>query len=547
MASGQGATSNIPLVVTASTAGTAFEWYDFFLFVPMATIMSKVFFSGLPDTSAYIFALGSFAVGFAFRPVGALIFGRIGDRIGRKATFLVTMAIMGLATFTVGILPTYAKAGLIAPIAFITLRILQGMAIGGEWGGAAIYIVEHVNKDRRATASSWLGGSAAFGLFFALLAVFVVRKIFGQEALEAWAWRIPFFFSLLLLGVSVWMRLKLEESPVFARMKEEGRRSDHPYRESFGNWPALRRVFTALFAVMIAQGAVWYCVFFYGSTFLEKAIKVDPATINLVMLALTAVSVPMYIAFGALSDRIGRKPVMLGGLLLMLAIYFPAFHALQAFGNPDLAAAAKASPVVVVANPADCSFQFDPIGKKVFKTSCDLAKSTLANAGVSYTNQAAPAGTLASVKIGDVIVPSADGSALDKAGLAAVKKDVSGRINKAVQAAGYPAKADPKKTNPIGLFFIMLGLTVGATALYGPQAAALVEMFPARTRYTALSLPYHIGTGWVGGFLPPMAVAIVAASGNLFAGLWYPFIFTAIAALTMLVFFREPRGADLEA
>jgi MFS family permease len=377
--------------------------------------------------------------------------------------------------------------------------------------------------------------------------VFVVRSIFGQAALEQWAWRIPFFFSAVLLGISVWMRMKLEESPVFARMKEEGRRSDHPYRESFGNWPGMKRVLIALFGILIAQGAVWYTVFFYGSTFMEKAIKVDPATINLVMLALTAVSVPMYIGFGALSDRIGRKPVMLGGLILMLAIYFPAFHALQNFGNPDLAAASKASPVTVVADPADCSFQFDPVGKAQFKTSCDIAKSTLAGAGVSYTNEAAPAGTVASVKVGAATIASADGRALDKGELAVLKKEVSGGILKAVQAAGYPAKADPKKTNPFGLFAILLLMTVGATALYGPQAAALVEMFPARTRYTALSLPYHIGTGWVGGFLPATAVAIVAATGDLFAGIWYPFLFTAVAAVVMLVFLKEPRGADLEA
>ena len=535
--------ANMALVVTASTAGTAFEWYDFFLFVPLATVMSKTFFSGLDDTSAYIFALGSFGVGFAFRPVGALIFGRVGDRIGRKATFLVTMGLMGLATFAVALLPSYKDAGMISPVLFITLRILQGMAIGGEWGGAAIYIVEHEKPNRRALTSSWLGGSAAFGLFFALLAVFLVRTAIGQQALEAWGWRLPFLFSAFLLAISVWIRLKLNESPVFAKMKEEGRRSTQPYTDSFGNWPGIRRALTALFAIMIGQGAVWYAVFFYASTFMEKTVKVDPNTINLIMMALTAASVPLYIAFGALSDRIGRKPVMLGGLVLMLILYFPAFGALEHFGNPAMDAAAKTSPVTVVADPSDCRFQFDPVGKAVFASSCDIAKSTLAAAGVSYKNEAAPGGTLASLRIGSTVVQSVEGRSLDKAALASVKKTFTAQVGAALKAAGYPAKTTG--TNALGLFGVLLAMTIGATALYGPQAAALVEMFPAKVRYTALSLPYHIGTGWVGGFLPTTAVAMVAATGNIFAGLWYPFTFTAIAAVCMLLFLKESKGADV--
>jgi MFS family permease len=539
--------TNMALVVTASTAGTAFEWYDFFLFVPLTTILSKVFFSGLDDTSAFIFALGSFAVGFAFRPVGALIFGRVGDRIGRKATFLITMALMGLSTFAVALLPSYAQVGILSPVLFISLRILQGMAIGGEWGGAAIYIVEHEQPHRRALTSSWLGGSAAFGLFFALLAVWVVRKAMGQSGLEAWGWRLPFLFSALLLGVSVWIRLRLNESPVFARMKAEGRRSTQPYKDSFGNWDGIKRALIALFAVMIAQGAVWYCVFFYASTFLEKTVKVDPAVINQVMMALTVVSIPMYIFFGWLSDRIGRKPVMLGGLILMLAIYFPAFHALETYGNPAMAAAIKAQPVTITADPSDCSVQFDPVGKKVFKTGCDILKSTLAGAGVSYQNQKAAGGTLASVQIGNTVIQSIEGRSLDKDDLAGAKKVIASKVGAALKAAGYPAKADPAGTNPVALFLILLGMTVGATALYGPQAAALVEMFPAKVRYTALSLPYHIGTGWVGGFLPATAVAIVAQTGNIFSGVWYAFGFTALAAACMLLLFKETRGADLEA
>ncbi len=539
--------ANMALVVTASTAGTAFEWYDFFLFVPLATVMSKVFFSGLNDTSAFIFALGSFAVGFAFRPVGALIFGRVGDRIGRKATFLITMALMGLSTFAVAFLPSYAQVGIVSPALFIGLRILQGLAIGGEWGGAAIYIVEHEQSDRRALTSSWLGGSAAFGLFFALLAVWVVRKFLGQSGLEAWGWRLPFLFSALLLGVSVWIRLKLNESPVFARMKAEGRRSTQPYTDSFGNWPGIKRALIALFAIMIAQGAVWYCVFFYAQTFLEKTVKVDPAVINQIMMALTAVSVPMYIFFGWLSDRVGRKPVMLGGLILMLVLYFPAFHGLETYGNPAMAAAIKAQPVTITADPADCSVQFDPVGKKVFKTSCDILKSTLAGAGVSYQNHKAPGGTLASVQIGSTVIQSIEGRSLGKDDLAGAKKVIAGKVAAALKAAGYPAKADPSLTNPVALFLVLLAMTVGATALYGPQAAALVEMFPAKVRYTALSLPYHIGTGWVGGFLPATAVAMVAQTGNIFSGVWYAFGFTALAAVCMLLLFKETKGANLEA
>jgi MFS family permease len=536
----------IHTVVIASAAGTAFEWYDFFLFVPMAAIMSRVFFSGLDPTAAYIFALGAFAVGFAFRPLGALIFGRVGDRLGRKATFLITMSLMGVATFLIGFLPTYAQVGIASPLMFIGLRILQGLALGGEWGGAAIYIVEHASKNKRGAASSWLGASAAFGLAGALIVVLITRAILGVEAFDAWGWRIPFLISAVLLGISIWIRLKLHESPVFAKLKEEGRRSERPYVESFFHWPNLKLVLLALFGIMIAQGAVWYTVFFYASTFLEQTVKVSPQTKDLVILIITAVSVPLYVFFGALSDRIGRKTVMLGGLVLMIVAYFPAFHMLQRFGNPALAEAQERAPVTVMADPADCSFQFDPIGQSQFRTGCDIAKSTLARAGVSYVSEDAPAGTPAVVRIGDFEVSSASAEGQDAAGLAATRADVQGRIMAALADAGYPERADPEETSIPGLLLVLLVLTCGATALYGPQAAALVEMFPARVRYTALSLPYHIGTGWVGGFLPATAFAIVAATGDIFAGLWYPFVFTLIAAIVMAIFLREPRGAALD-
>jgi MFS family permease len=537
--------ANMALVVTASAAGTAFEWYDFFLFVPLAAILSRIFFSGLNETASYVFALGAFAVGFAFRPIGALIFGRIGDRVGRKATFLVTMSMMGFSTFAIGLLPSYARAGVAAPLLFVGLRILQGLALGGDWGGAAIYIAEHVETRKRGQMGSWLGGSAAFGLLGAILVVLAVRTAVGEQAFAAWGWRIPFLVSAFLLAISLWIRLRLQESPIFARVRDEGRRSERPYIESFLQWPNLKRVLVVLFAVMIAQGAVWYLCFFYASFFMETVIKIAPATVDLVMMALVVVSVPLYWAFGALSDRIGRKPVMLFGMILTVLAIFPGFHLITRAGNPALAEAATRAPVVVVADPAECSLQFDPVGKSQFRTSCDIAKSTLTTAGVSYRNQAAPAGGLAQVRIGDTVIPSPDGRGLDARALAALKAETAGKIKAVLKSAGYPLTADPARVNAPALFAILLVFCIGATALYGPQAAALVELFPTRIRYTALSLPYHIGTGWVGGFLPATAFAMVAARGDIYFGLWYPMVATAIAVVAMLAFLPETRGKDL--
>ncbi|MEI7932078.1 MAG: MFS transporter, partial [Alphaproteobacteria bacterium] len=485
----------IKTVVAASTAGTAFEWYDFFLYVPLVPILTKVFFSALDPTTGYIMALLSFFVGFAFRPVGALIFGRVGDRIGRKATFLVTMSLMGAATFAIGFIPNYATIGIASPLIFVAMRILQGLALGGEWGGAAIYIVEHVETNKRGAMSAWLGCSAAFGLAAALLVVLITRDFIVGKAFfnDQWGWRIPFMFSAVLLAISLWFRLRLHESPVFAKLRQEGRRSESPLTESFLHGPNLRRVLMALFAIMLAQGAVWYCVFFYAQTFMEKFIKVDPAISGWVILAATACSVPLYLLFGALSDKVGRKPVMLFGLVVMLIAYFPAFHMLEKFGNPALSAAQAASPVSVLADPADCSVQFDPVGKRQFVSSCDIAKSTLANAGVSYDSKPAPKGALAEVHIGATVVSMAHAEGADLKALTASKTAIAGRVTTALKAAGYPAKADPATTSSVGLFLTILVMVIGATALYGPQAAALVEMFPANVRYTALSLPYHIG------------------------------------------------------
>jgi MFS family permease len=540
------APTSMRTVVAASSAGTTFEWYDFFIFGTLTQVLSKVFFAGVNDTLAFIFALAIFGAGFAVRPLGALFFGRIGDRVGRKGAFLTTIVLMGGATFAVGFLPTYEQAGIISPILLILARCIQGFALGGEYGGAAIYVAEHSDANKRGGMTGWIQASAAFGLLGALGVILITRTILGEEAFTAWGWRIPFMFSAVLVGISIWMRLKLSESPTFKKMHEEGTLSKSPYKESFGEWPNLKIVLIALFAMMSAQGAVWYTSFFYSQIFLEKFLKVEPATVNLLMIAATVASAPLYIIFGWLSDKIGRKPVMLAGMSLALVAFFPGFHMLTEAANPDLARASRNTPVVVVADPATCSLQFDPVGKAVFATPCDIAKGVLANAGVSYDTEAAPAGTLAHVKIGQTIINSADGEGLDKAALKTVKSDVEARIQAALNAAGYPAKADPAKVNLPKVFAILLVFVVAATALFGPIAACLVELFPTRIRYTAMSLPYHIGTGWIGGFLPFTAFAIVASTGNIYSGLWYPVIFTAISVITAVLFLPETKGRSLD-
>jgi MFS family permease len=536
-------------VVAASAAGTAFEWYDFFVFGSLAQVISKVFFSGLPPTAAYIAALALFGAGFAFRPLGALVFGRIGDQAGRKGAFLVTVTLMGLATVAIGLLPSYAAAGIVAPALLILMRIIQGFALGGEYGGAAIYVAEHARPDARGRSTSWVQTSAAFGLFAALMVILatriVVGRAFGPEAFDAWGWRIPFLLSAGLLAISIFMRLKLAESPAFAAMKAEGETSKAPYAEAFGRWPNLKLVLIAFFALMCAQGAVWYTAFFYVQTFLEKFLKVPPETINALMVAATVVSAVGYVAFGALSDRVGRKPVMLAGMTLMLVAYFPGFHMLATTLNPALAEAVERTPVVVVATPSDCSVQFDPIGRKSFLSPCDIAKSALANAGVSYRNQAAPGGALAEVRVGREVVQSVDARSLSPAEAKAAKAAIEAKIKAALVREGYPAKADPARMNFVGAFGVLFVFVVAATALYGPMAAALVELFPTRIRYTAMSLPYHVGTGWIGGFVPFSAFAIVTAVGDIYAGLWFSIAFTALSVVCCLLLLPETKGRNL--
>ncbi len=536
-------------VVAASAAGTAFEWYDFFVFGSLAQIISKTFFSGLPDAAGYVAALALFGAGFAFRPLGAIVFGRIGDQAGRKGAFLATVLLMGGATVAIGLLPSYAAAGAASPILLILMRIIQGFALGGEYGGAAIYVAEHAPDDARGRSTSWVQTSAAFGLLAALLVILatrvVVSQAFGPAAFDAWGWRIPFLFSAGLLAISVFMRLKLSESPAFAKMKAEGEASKAPLAEAFGRWTNLKVVLLAFFALICAQGAGWYTAFFYVQTFLEKFLKVAPETINLLMVAMTAVSAVGYVVFGWLSDRIGRKPVMLAGMAVMLAAYFPGFHLLAHTLNPALAEAVARTPVVVAAAPSDCSLQFDPIGKQAFLSACDIAKSALANGGVSYRNLPLPAGSLAEVRAGGTVVQSVDARSLAPADAKAAKAGVEARIKAALVQAGYPAKADPERMNLWGAFGVLVVFAIAATAVYGPMAAALVELFPTRIRYTAMSLPYHVGIGWIGGFTPFSAFAIVTAVGDIYAGLWFPFVFSAVSVASCALFFRETKGRDI--
>lgn len=537
--------TSLRTVVAASSAGTTFEWYDFFVFGSLTGVISKTFFTGLPETAALAAALALFGAGFLFRPLGALVFGRIGDKAGRKGAFLATVLLMGGATVAIGLLPSYTQAGIVGPALLILMRIIQGFALGGEYGGAAIYVAEHAPANGRGRATSWIQTSAAFGLFGALIVILVTRLAVGNEAFDAWGWRIPFLFSGVLLAISIWMRLKLTESPEFAKLKAEGNETKAPFKEAFGHWPNLKLVLIALAGVMFAQGAVWYTAFFYVQTFMERFLKVSPETINLLMLSATAASAVLYVVFGWLSDRVGRKAVMLFGMILMTAAYFPGFHMLSKTLNPALAEAEAATPVVVIADPADCSVQFDPVGKASFVSSCDIAKSTLANAGVSYRNEAGVPGQPALVRIGAQTIPSTSAEGLSPPVAKAVKTSVENRLKTALSQAGYPAKADPARMNLLGAFGVLLVFVTAATALYGPIAACLVELFPTRVRYTAMSLPYHIGTGWVGGFVPFTAFAIVTTVGDLYSGLWYPLAFTVISIVVCLIFLPETKGKPL--
>jgi MFS family permease len=538
-AEGRTVDRNDRLVILASSVGTVIEWYDFYLYGSLAAIITAQFFSGVNETTGFIFALMAFAAGFAVRPFGAIFFGRLGDLWGRKNTFLVTMLLMGLSTFVVGLLPSYAAIGVAAPVVLVLMRLVQGLALGGEYGGAATYVAEHAPPGKRGFYTSFIQITATAGLMLSLLVILGVRSVIGEEAFKDWGWRIPFLVSILLLGVSLWIRLKLAESPAFARMKAEGKGSTTPLKDSFGKWPNLKLVLLALFGLAAGQAVVWYTGQFYALFFLEKTLKVDPALANVLIAISLALATPFFVFWGWLSDKVGRKPIILIGCLLAALTYFPLFHALTGAANPKLAAATASAPVTVVADPADCSFQFDPVGKAKFNSSCDLAKTYLTKAGVTYETRSAPAGTVAEVRIGETVVPGlADPS--DKA-------EWEKGLGAALTAAGYPAKADSALVNKPLVVGILFVLVLYVTMVYGPIAAALVEMFPTRVRYTSMSLPYHIGNGWFGGFLPTTAFAIVAATGNIYYGLWYPIVVALLTVVVGGLLIRDRKDVDIHA
>ncbi|HEX2891687.1 MFS transporter [Vineibacter terrae] len=522
-------------VIFASSLGTVFEWYDFYLFGSLAAIMNKNFFSGVSETAGFVFVLLGFAAGFAVRPFGAIFFGRLGDLIGRKYTFLVTILIMGLSTAVVGFLPSYATIGIAAPIILIGLRLLQGLALGGEYGGAATYVAEHAPMGKRGLYTSWIQTTATLGLFLSLLVILACREGLGAAAFEAWGWRIPFLVSILLLAISVWIRLSLNESPVFQKMKAEGKGSSSPLKDSFGQWSNLKIVILALIGLTAGQAVVWYTGQFYTLFFLTQTLKVDLTTANVLIALSLAIATPGFIFFGWLSDRIGRKHIIMAGCLVAAVSYFPLFGALTKYANPQLEAAVAKAPVVVVADPATCSFQFNPTGTATFTRQCDQAKALLAKAGVPYSNEVAPAGTAdTKVKIGSTVIDKFDAKA----------------ITAALAEAGYPAKADPKvlaafSSNWWMVLLILTILVIFVTMVYGPIAAMLVELFPTRIRYTSMSLPYHIGNGWFGGFLPATAFALVAWKGDIYYGLWYPIVFALMTFVVGMLFVRETKDRSI--
>ena len=539
---------NDKLVILASSVGTVIEWYDFYLYGSLAAIISAQFFSGVNETTGFIFALMAFAAGFAVRPFGAIFFGRLGDLWGRKNTFLVTMLLMGLSTFVVGLLPSYAAIGIAAPIILVAMRLIQGLALGGEYGGAATYVAEHAPRGKRGFYTSFIQITATVGLLLSLLVILGVRTAVGEEAFAEWGWRIPFLLSIVMLAVSLWIRLKLAESPSFKKMKAEGKGSTTPLKDSFGKWPNLKLVLIALVGLTAGQAVVWYTGQFYALFFLERVMKVEASLANILIALALLLATPFFVFFGWLSDKIGRKPIILAGCLIAALTYFPLFQALTTAANPRLAQATASAPITVYADPADCNVQFDPIGKTVFNQSCDVAKSYLARAGINYTNVEAPAGTVAEVRIGDqAVVPSFRGDALSTADFTAEKKTWDTGLGEALSTAGYPLSADSAEVNKpmvVGILFI---LVLYVTMVYGPIAAALVEMFPTNIRYTSMSLPYHIGNGWFGGFLPTTAFAMVAATGNIYYGLWYPIVVALITVVIGFLFVKEGKDVDLNA
>jgi len=538
----RGMTSDERRVIFASSLGTMFEWYDFFVYGALAAIFSRQFFAGVNDTAAFIFALLVFAAGFAVRPFGALVFGRLGDLVGRKYTFLVTILIMGGSTFLVGLLPTYESVGILAPISLVVLRMLQGLAIGGEYGGAATYVAEHAPAGKRGAYTSWIQMTATVGLFLSLIVIMGCRETMSPEAFNDWGWRVPFLLSAVLLGISVWIRLRLDESPAFTKMKQEGRGSKTPLRESFTHWSNLKIVLLALFGLSMGEAVVWYTGQFYALIFLTQVLKVDPQTAAILVAGGLVIGTPFFVVFGALSDSIGRKPIIMAGCLFAALAYIPIFQGITHYANPALELAQLTAPVTVSADPAECSLQFNPVGTAAFTSSCDVAKSALVKRGIPYANEELSTGETALIHVGGAVIVSYDAKAHDapeKAG----KFDAA--LAAALDEARYPAKAETSAINePMVMLLIGVLVILGAMT-YGPIAAMLVELFPTRIRYSSLSLPYHIGNGWFGGFMPPIAFAVIAATGNMYDGLWYPIIIAGVCFVIGVFFLPETKDRDI--
>ena len=534
-------------VILASSLGTVFEWYDFYLYGSLAAIIAKQFFSGLDEGSAFIFALLAFAAGFIVRPFGALFFGRLGDMVGRKYTFLITIVIMGLSTFIVGLLPNYATIGVAAPVLLIALRLLQGLALGGEYGGAVTYVAEHAPHGKRGEYTAWIQTTATLGLFLSLMVILATRTIVGEAAFADWGWRVPFLGSIFLLAISVYIRLSMNESPAFVKMKAEGKTSKAPLSESFGQWKNLKIVILALFGIVAGQAVVWYSGQFYALFFLTQALKVDGVSANLFVAVSLIIGTPFFIVFGKLSDKVGRKPIIMAGLLLAVLTYFPVFTALTKAANPDLAAAQAKSKVTVTVDPKECSFQFNPTGTVKFTSACDIAKQVLASNSVSYSNAVVAAGSPATITIGETVVPLYSSKGLAAAEAKVKDTEFKKTVVDALRAAGYPAKADPAKIDKFMVILILSYLVLLVTMVYAPIAAMLVELFPTRIRYTSMSLPYHIGNGWFGGLMPTTAFAIVAQTGDMYNGLWYPIIVAGMTLVIGMLFVKETKDVDIYA
>lgn len=537
--------SKLRRIVFATSAGTVFEAYDFILFGSLAPIISAQFFSGVNETAAFIFALMTFAAGYLIRPLGALFFGSLGDRTGRKKAFLITISMMGVATFAIGLLPTYSSVGMLAPVLLISLRLVQGLAFGGEYGGAVVYTAEHAPAGKRGLYTGFIQAAAGFALFMSFFVIYLTRTLLGEDAFASWGWRIPFLISVFLLAISLWIRLSLEESPLFRQMLAEGKAAKQPLREAFGQWKYLKLVLVVLFGLMLMQGVIFYTAHFYTQFFLTQILKLPSATMTLIMMIVTFLSVPLYILFSWLSDRIGRKPIILTGAILSVAVAFPMFHAFTAIVNPALAEAQATAPVVVLADPAACSLQFDPVGQAAFVSSCDIAKSTLATLGISYSNQPAGAGALAVVNVGGVTVDSIEGMALTPAALTQARTDFRARLLATLGTAGYPAAVVPEEINLPLLAFLLMLMIIFSTMVFATAPAMALEVFPTKIRYTGLSLPYHIGSGWFGGFLPAIAFAMVAANGSIYFGLWYPQVMSVISILVLIFLLPETRHRSL--